>query len=129
MSEQSTNEIFVKDYIDAWSTEDDATREKLVAKVYVDDATFYANEPGDDPVDYHGLADIAANIKRVNVRLVQAKGLITESTDFSVNHNILKVAWRMLTPDGKVALSGMNVLLRDDLGKILKDYIFVGYRH
>ena len=121
-----STEKFVKDYINAWSTEDDVTRKELVAKVYADNATFYSNEPGDGSVEYHGLADITANITRVNVRLVQGKGLITESTGFVVNHAAVRVSWRMTTPDGKIAVAGMDMLLRDAAGKISQDYIFIG---
>jgi hypothetical protein len=124
--ESDGTDNFVKSYIDAWSTKDDTEREELVAKVYADDAAFYANEPGDGPVEHHGVADITANITRVNVRLVQGKGLITESTGFAVNHDVLRVSWRMITPDGKVAMTGMNLLSRDASGKISQDYIFIG---
>lgn len=126
MNNSANTEQFVKNYIEAWSTKDDARRQELVTKVYADDAAFYADEPGDGPVDHHGLADIAANVTRVNVRLVQGKGLITESTGFAVNHDALKVSWRMTTPDGQVAMTGMNLLLRDATGKISQDYIFIG---
>jgi hypothetical protein len=124
----STNNVeeFVKDYINAWSTTDAGARKALVAKVYADDVDFYANEPGDGPVEHHGVAEITANIARVNARLVQGKGLITESTGFSVNHDALKVSWQMMTPDRKVAMTGMNLLLRNASGKISRDYIFIG---
>ena len=126
MNHSVNTEKLVKDYIDAWSTQDDATRKELVAKVYANNAAFYANEPGDDPVEHHGIADITANIARVNVRLVQGIGLITESTGFTVNHDALKVSWRMMTPDDKVAMTGMNLLLLDATGSISQDYIFIG---
>ena len=122
----ANNERFVKDYIDAWSTQDDAARKELVAKVYADDADFYTDEPGDGPVEHHGLTDITAKIGRVNARLVQGKGLITKSTSFAANHSALKVSWQMMTPDGHVAMTGMNLLLRDAAGRISQDYIFIG---
>jgi hypothetical protein len=117
---------FVKTYIAAWSTKDSATRQELVVKVYANDAAFFADEPGDGPVKHIGIADITANISRVNERLVQDKGLFTESTGHAVNHDALKVSWRMMTPDRTVAMTGMNLLLRDMTGKILQDYIFIG---
>jgi hypothetical protein len=117
---------FVKDYINAWSTKDDATRKELVAKVYANDAIFFADEPGDGPVKHLGRADITANISRVNVRLVQGKGLLTESTGHAVNHDALRVSWQMMTPDGTVAMRGMNLLLRNTTGKVFRDYIFIG---
>jgi hypothetical protein len=119
-------EQFVKDYIQAWSTTDAELRKKLVANVYANDVDFYASEPGDGPIEHHGAADITTNIAGVNARLVQGKGLITESTGFSLNHDALKVSWRMKTPDGKVAMTGMNLLLCDTAGKIARDYIFIG---
>lgn len=126
MNDTANTEKFVKDYINVWSTEDDATRKELVAKVYADDAAFYAHAHGDDPVECHGIVEIVANIAQVNVRLVQGKGLVTESTSFAANHNALKVSWQMTTPDGNVAMTGMDMLLRDAAGKIVKDYIFIG---
>jgi hypothetical protein len=122
----ASTEKFVKDYIDTWSTKDDIERKEFVAKVYADDAAFYSNEPGDGPVEYHGVVDIMANIGRVNARLVQGKGLITESTGFVVNHDAVRVSWRMTTLEGKVAVAGMDMLLRDATGKISQDYIFIG---
>jgi hypothetical protein len=126
MKDIANTEQFVKDYIAAWSTEDDATRKELVAKVYADDASFYAHAHGDDPVECHGTTEIVANMRQVNVRLVQGKGLITESIGFAANHDALKVSWQMMTPDGKVAMTGMDMLLRDVAGKISQDYIFIG---
>ncbi|WP_437770450.1 hypothetical protein [Arthrobacter sp. KNU40] len=126
MNNSTNTEEFAKDYIDAWGTKDDAVRRELVAKVYAGDAAFHADEPGDGPVEYHGTADIEANITRVNQRLVQDKGLITESTGFVANHDALRVSWRMITPNGNVAMTGMNMLLRNATGKISHDYIFIG---
>lgn len=125
-TEPTVTENFIKDYIDAWSTEDDSIRQELVTKVYAEDADFYADEPGDGPIEYHGLLDITDNIAQVNRRLVQSKGLVTESTGFAANHDALRASWRMLTPDGNVAMTGMNLLILDTHGKISQDYIFIG---
>ncbi len=122
-----TNDIeFTDNYITAWSTTDDATREKLVTTLYVSDADFYAEEPGDGPVERHGRAEIAENIRQVNLRLVQGKGLVTEKTGFSRNHDIVKVVWKMSTPDGVIMMTGMNMLKCGADGMIVRDYIFIG---
>ncbi len=117
---------FVKDYITAWSTKEDDLRKDLITKLYAPDADFYADEPGDSPVKRHGHDEIMQNITQVNVRLVQGKGLDTESTGSVVNHDMVKVAWKMTTPDGTVAITGMNILIRDSNDKIIRDYIFIG---
>ncbi|MDR1912572.1 MAG: hypothetical protein LBQ52_09565 [Helicobacteraceae bacterium] len=122
----SADEKFAKDYIEAWSVKDDETRKNLVSKLYADNATFYAREPNDDPVKCYQVAEIAANITQVNERLAQGAGLITQSAGFSVNRDTIKVAWKMNTPEGKTALRGMNILQRDETGRILRDYIFIG---
>jgi hypothetical protein len=119
-------ELFVANYIKAWSTEDDNLREELVTKLYSSDADFYADEPGDGPVKRHGIAEIINNIKQVNVRLVQGKGLFTESTGYAVNHDVIRVSWKMTTPDGNVVMTGMNVLTCNDQNKVTRDYIFIG---
>jgi hypothetical protein len=118
------DETFARDYIAAWSTEDDATRAKLVAELYAKDASFYAHEH-DVPVECHGIVEITAYIKQVNVRLVQGAGLETKGTGFSANHAALKVSWQMLKGEGNVVMTGMNMLLRNQSGKIVQDYIFV----
>lgn len=127
MNAAPTNyEQFVDDYITAWSTQDNNLRKELIAKLYASNADFYATEPGDGPVERHGLAELMDNITQVNVRFVQDKGLITESTGFAVNHDVIKVSWKMSAPDGTVAMTGMNLLTRNSDSMIIRDYIFIG---
>jgi hypothetical protein len=124
-SRVSTSE-FVHSYINAWSTTDITQRQTLIHHLYADSAEFYADEPGDEPVHRHGRTEIEENITQVNERLTQGSGLATESTGFVENHDLLRVSWKMTTPDGTPALTGMNVLVRDKDGRIVRDYIFVG---
>lgn len=126
MGERTALEEFVRTYIAAWSTKDSTERRTLIHHLYADSAEFYADEPGDEPVQRHGRAEIEEDITQVNQRLTQGSGLITEGTGFVENHDLLRVSWKMTTPDGTPALTGMNVLVRDNNGRILRDYIFVG---
>jgi hypothetical protein len=119
------DEAFARDYIAAWSTTADTERGRLVSQLYADDATFFAAEPGDEAIALHGPAAIAENIGRVNARDIRGHGLRIEMDGFAANHDGLRVAWRMVAGDGTVALTGMNLLLRDGAGKIARDYIFV----
>ncbi|WP_177764900.1 hypothetical protein [Flavobacterium sp. I3-2] len=118
-------EKFVKDYIEAWSTTNADERKQLIEKVYSSSAEFYADEPGDKAVKHHGLENIYENIMQVNEKLVVGNGLITESTGFSENHDTLRVTWQMKTPDGNIAIKGMNFLQLDNSKKIKRDYIFI----
>ena len=126
MNNSDNVENFVKSYIEAWSVKDPVRRRELINETYTSNADFYADEPGDGPVECHGLDAIDANITQVNRRLVQSKGLITELVGFSANHDALHVSWRMMTADGNLAMAGMNFLFRDVTGKISRDYIFIG---
>ncbi|MDR2690579.1 MAG: nuclear transport factor 2 family protein [Azoarcus sp.] len=121
----ATNETFVQEYIETWSTTDDAKRDALVAKLYADNATFYAAEPGDEAIDVHGHEAIAGNIKHVNVRDIQGHGVRNRLVDFAVNHDMTKVSWQMIAPNGAVVVNGTSVLLLDEDGRISRDYIFV----
>jgi hypothetical protein len=96
--------------------------EKMIDQLYADNAEFYADEPGDAPVERRGRAEIMENITQVNERLTQGKRLTTESTAFAENHDLLRVSWKMTTPHGDVALTGMNLLLRDRAGQVVRDY-------
>lgn len=120
------NEQFVGSYIAAWSTQDSDQRRSLIDQLYAEDAEFYADEPGDDPVQRRGRAEIMDNITQVNRRLTKEAGLTTESTGFAENHDLLKVSWKMTAPDGNVAMTGMNLLLRNCDGQIVRDYILIG---
>ncbi len=119
-------EKFVNDYIETWSTTDSKQRQKLVENMYSKTAEFYAEEPGDQAVNHKGTDAIFGNISHVNDRLVVGNKLVTELTAYSVNHNSLKVSWQMKTPNGDLALQGMNFLQLDTSNKINKDYIFIG---
>ena len=119
-------EKLLNDYINTWSTTDSKHRQELVEKMYSKTAEFYAEEPGDQAVNHKGIDAIFGNISQVNDRLVVGNKLITELTTYSVNHNSLKVSWEMKTPNGDLALKGMNFLQLDTSNKIEKDYIFIG---
>lgn len=126
--EMATSELekLVNDYIDTWSTTDSKHRQELVEKIYSQTAEFYAEEPGDKAVNHKGTDAIFGNISQVNDRLVIGNKLTTELTNYSLNHNSLKVSWQMKTSNGDLALKGMNFLQLDTSNKIEKDYIFIG---
>ena len=119
-------EHFVSSYIAAWSTQDSDERRRLIDQLYAEDAEFYAHEPGDDPVQRRGRDEIMDNITQVNQRLTQGSGLATESTGFVENHDLLRVSWKMTAPDGNVAMTGMNLLIRNSDRQVVRDYILIG---
>lgn len=126
MGTSGSGDEFARTYIAAWSTTDHAERSALIDRLYAEDAGFYADEPGDAPVECHGRAEIMANITQVNQRLTQGGGLSTAGTGVVENHDLVKVSWQMTTADGDVALTGMNILTRDASGLISRDHIFIG---
>ncbi len=126
MGQSGSSEEFARTYIAAWSTEDGAERRRLIDQLYAEDAAFLADEPGDPPVERHGRDEIMANITEVNQRLTQGAGLATTGTGVAANHDLLRVSWRMTTADGTVAVTGMNLLVRNSAGLIVSDHIFIG---
>ena len=121
--QQALREL-ASEYITAWSTTDGNVRTDLVARVYADQAEFFSSEDGD--LRLQGREEIAANIGHVNERDIQGRGLAIEHRGTRVNHRAVTVTWDMLTRDGSVALTGMNVLMLDAAGKIAQDFIFIG---
>ena len=117
---------FAEEYIQTWSVTDDTLRQGLIAKLYADNATFYAAEPGDEAIEVHGHEAIANNIKHVNERDIQGRGIRNQFVSFAVNHDMVKVSWRMLAPDDAIVANGSSVLLLDEAGVIVRDYIFIG---
>lgn len=118
-----TIEALAATYIEAWSATDAATRERLVAAAYAEDAEFFSSEDGD--LRLTGRRAIADNIGQVNERDIQGHGLHIVLTGTSLNHRMARVAWQMLTPDGQLALTGMDVLVLNDDGRIAQDHIFI----
>lgn len=123
-NDTSTATALAETYIEAWATTDDATRRALVDRVYSEDAEFFSAEDGD--LRLTGRHAIAANIGQVNVRDIQGNGLHIVHTGTAINHRLIRVSWQMATPDGTVALQGMDVLLTDDEGRIRQDFILIG---
>ena len=97
---------------------------RSVTAVYAEDAEFFSSEDGE--LRLTGRDAIAENIGRVNERDIQGHSLHIEHVGTSTNHRVTRVAWRMVTGDGGVALAGANILLIDDAGRIEQDYIFIG---
>jgi hypothetical protein len=124
MSNHNLDQL-VSEYIKAWSTTNSDDRKNLVESVYSDTAKFFANEPGDEAVNYQGWKKIHGNITQVNNRLTVENGLITELIGFTENHGTLRVTWQMKTANGEIALKGMNFLKLTKERKIKEDYIFI----
>lgn len=124
MSNNNLDQL-VSDYIKAWSTTNPDNRQNLIESVYSNNAKFFANEPGDEAVEYQGWKKIHENITQVNNRLTIENGLITELTSFTENHRSLRVTWQMKTTNGEIALKGMNFLKLDQNDKVEEDYIFI----
>lgn len=123
---QLAGQELVSAYIAAWSTKDSDERRRLIDRVYAEDAEFFADEPGDPAVQRRGRAEITENITQVNERLTQGIGLTTDSTAYVENHDLLRVSWQMTSPDGDVAMTGMNLLIRNADGQVVRDYIMIG---
>jgi len=121
---RQTIQTLANAYINAWSTTDAAVRRDLVARVYADEAEFFSAEDGN--LRLQGRLDIAANIGQVNERDIQGHGLAIEHRATTINHRAVKVTWQMVSSEGGVALTGMNLLLLNSSGEIAQDFIFIG---
>lgn len=124
MSNNNLDQL-VSNYIKAWSTTYADERKDLVELVYVENAKFFADEPGDEAVHYQGWEKIYLNITQVNSRLTIVNGLSTEFIGFTENHGTVRVNWEMKTAVGEIALKGMNFLKLSKEGKIKEDFIFI----
>lgn len=122
----TTNETFAQEYINLWNTIDDNQREEAVKTLYAADAVFYATQPDGKGMQAAGHEAIVGNIKTVNERDIQGKGVSNQLVSSAANHDVVKISWQMVTPDGTSVMNGASVLMCDEAGKIVKDYIFIG---
>lgn len=114
---------FADRYVRLWQTPDEDERRRLISELWAPDGTqiFPTGEP-------RGHEEMFARITRsFNLFIAPGEYKFVSADDADGHHNLLRFNWAMTRVDsGEVADVGFELFVRDNDGRILADYQFVG---
>lgn len=97
----------------AWHETDPARRRALVAEMFAENGVF------EDPLDHvTGREALEAHMARFHQQRPGARFEVTSPID--IHHRRHRFTWRMITPDGKVAVEATNFGTVDASGRLLE---------
>ncbi len=111
-----------EDYLELWSTIDNAARKALTQRLFAESATQYATP--DKGLSFTGFEEIEANIRQTNEGAIQKAGLEFRLVSSAPNQNLVQIEWVALDVDGNAAVRGRDCLLFDESGRIAALYMF-----
>ena len=112
-------DALIDGYIAAWFEPDVSKREKLLAKVFAEKATYT-----DERVNIKSHQELAGYIGSV-MKNVPAGGVMSVSKA-QVHHGTFRFAWRYALPDGTVFMEGMDFGELSGEGRIQRLVVFAG---
>jgi hypothetical protein len=119
MSDTTTLEDTIDTHLDAYLEPDMARRVRLIEQVWASDGHLF-----DPPLDARGHDAIDAMF--VTVQGMFAGHSFRRTSGVDTHHGIARYGWELVAPDGAVALSGMDVAVIDQDGKLARVAGFFG---
>jgi hypothetical protein len=92
-----------------------AQRDTRVRTLFTEDAVHYVS-PGD--ISFAGRDKIEANITAVHDEQIQKAGLAFTVGRAERNRGTMKLDWKIATPAGATVLSGADVFVLDETGRL-----------
>lgn len=109
----------VDGYLSAWNERDPDRRAELVARFWADDATLT-----DPPMSGQGHEQISAMAAALHEQFPDHR--FERTTGVDEHHGFLRVGWNLVGPDGSAALSGTDVGVLSDDGRMARVVGFFG---
>jgi hypothetical protein len=114
-----TSEAVLRPYGDAWNTDDEDERRKLLEAAWADDGEYV------DPTGhFDGRDAIMQLISDVRSQLGNIQVLAT--TGFDVHHDWARFGWRFVAEDGTTLFDGIDAVQFGEDGRIKRMVGFVG---
>jgi hypothetical protein len=104
-------EVMVGTYLSAWNEEDPALRSQLIEKVWTANGRLV-----DPPLAAHGRSEISEMASALHGQF--PGHYFRRSSEIDEHHGRFRFAWDLVSPDGVVALAGLDVGQLDDSGQI-----------
>jgi len=111
--------LLVRNVTEVFNERDEAKRLSIMQELYDPDAVFYETN---DAI-FRGIEKVNARVTDV-LKTISPELLFRASGLQEQNNDVVRVPWILSGPDGKVALSGMDIAKVED-GKIASLYMFI----
>jgi hypothetical protein len=126
MSEK-TLEKFDREYLETWTESDPVRRRAKVERIWAADGRLVAGPPvGVNGMAFEGHDQIEGFLAQVNEESIVGNGLRFDYDQRVQAGDALLLRWSMLTPDGRSAGRGVEIIFRGDDGKVQTAYVFMG---
>jgi hypothetical protein len=115
---------FDRQYLETWTATDPDERRAAVERVWSPRGRMVVGPPVGATLE--GLDQIGGFLAKVNGETIVDKGLEFVYDQTLEAGDSLLLRWSMLTPDGDRVGRGVEVLFRDDDGKVETAYVYLG---
>ncbi len=112
-------ETTIDTYLEAYGEADPARRAELIARAWSEQGHL-----ADPPMDATGHAEIDAMFAAVQSQFPGHTFRRTSAVD--AHHGVARYRWELVAPDGAVTLTGMDVAVPDDDGRLQRVAGFFG---
>jgi hypothetical protein len=106
-------------YLEAWSEPDAARRRELIAQVWAEDGELV--DPPLDGAGHDGIDGMA-----VALQGLYEGHRFRRASAVDAHHDACRFAWELVAPDGSVALTGLDVALLAEAGRLRRITGFFG---
>lgn len=110
-------------YLSTWTESDADRRRAVIEDVWAPDGQLHVSSTG---TTITGTADIATHIDRVHADLIVDKGLTFAYDQHLESGGATLLRWSMLTAEGTAVGRGVDMVFRDDTGKVTAAHMFMG---
>ncbi|HET8823376.1 MAG TPA: hypothetical protein VFM57_17690 [Thermoleophilaceae bacterium] len=126
-------------YVALWNEPDRERRRRLIAELWTEDGSQILQPPQElreiaarpgigmaATLEARGRAELEARAATSYERWVGSDGLsFRRRDDVDRLHDVIKLHWEAVSPNGEVTAVGLNVLILATDGRIRRDYVFI----
>lgn len=110
-------------YLSTWTESDPDRRRAMIEDVWAPDGQLHVSSSG---ATITGTADIAAHIDRVHAERIVGQGLTFAYDQHLESGGATLLRSSMLTAEGTVVGRGVDIVFRDDTGRVTATHMFMG---
>ena len=126
-------------YVALWNEPDPDRRRRLIAELWTEDGSQILQPPQEvreiaarpgigmaATLEARGRAELEARAATSYERWVGSDGLsFRRRDDVDRLHDVIKLHWEAVSPNGEVTAVGLNLLILATDGRIRRDYVFI----
>jgi hypothetical protein len=109
----------VDTWLGAWTEPDEAKRKELIGRVWAHDGKL-----ADPPMTAAGVTELIAVTAALQSQFPGHS--FRRATGIDAHHDFLRYGWELFAPDGTIALTGIDVAVVTDDGKLHRVVGFFG---